>query len=255
MTVVQIQQERIGPTTKPAHRGAARKGLLLCGVLAPALYVAMLVAVPMQWEGYSSASQTVSELSAIGAATRTRWVVLGSIYALLTAAFALGVLESAGRSRALRAAGGVLVAQSLVSLFWPPMHLRGTEPTLTDTMHIAFAMAWLLLMVVAIGFGAAAFGRRFRLYSGATVAVFVVFGALTIPDGARIAANLPTPWVGVWERINIGASLLWLVVFAAALLRRPWCHRATDGGTSSPNASPRLAPSLEATGYGGGLRS
>jgi hypothetical protein len=102
-------------------------------------------------------------------------------------------------------------------------------------------------MLVIIGFGAAAFGRRFRLYSGATVAVFAVFGALTIPDGARIAANLPTPWVGVWERINIGASLLWLVVFAAALLRRPWYQRTADGGTGSPNASARLAPGLEAT--------
>jgi hypothetical protein len=88
-------------------------------------------------------------------------------------------------------------------------------------------LAWLLLMLLAIGFGAAAFGRRFRLYSGATVAVFVVFGALTVPDAARIAANLPTPWVGVWERINIGAAMLWLVVFAAALLRRPWSQRNT----------------------------
>jgi hypothetical protein len=134
------------------------------------------------------------------------------------------------------------------------MHLRGTEPTLTDTMHIAFAMAWLLLMVVAIGFGAAAFGRRFRLYSGATVAVFVVFGALTIPDGARIAADLPTPWVGIWERINIGASLLWLVVFAVALLRRPWSQHAADVVTGSPNAGHWLAPGREATGHGG-LRS
>ena len=221
MTAVQIQQERIGPTMKPAHRGVARTGLVLCGVLAPALYTAMLVVVPMRWEGYSSASHTVSELSAIGAPTRTLWVVLGIGYALLTTAFGLGVLASAGRSRSLRAAAGVLIAQSLISLLWPPMHLRGTELTLTDTMHIAFAMAWLLLMLIAIGFGAAAFGRRFRLYSGATVAVFVVFGALTIPDGARIAAGLPTPWVGVWERINIGASLLWVVVLAVALLRRP----------------------------------
>jgi len=243
MTAVQIQQERIGPTTKPARRSVARKGLLLCGVLSSALYVAMLVFVPIAWEGYSSTAQTVSELSAIGAPTRTLWVVLGSVYTLLTAAFGLGVLESAGRSRALRVAGGVLIAQSIVNLLWPPMHLRGTEPTLTDTMHIAFAMAWLLLMLVAMGFGAAAFGRRFRLYSGATVAVFVVFGALTMPDGARIAANLPTPWVGVWERINIGASLLWLVVFAVALLRRPWYHRATDGGTGSPSAlAARAAP-------------
>jgi hypothetical protein len=36
---------------------------------------------------------------------------------------------------------------------------------------------------------------------------------------ARIAANPPTPWVGVWERINISVFLLWVVVLAVALLR------------------------------------
>jgi hypothetical protein len=30
---------------------------------------------------------------------------------------------------------------------------------------------------------------------------------------------LPTPWMGVWERINIYAYMLWVVVLATALLR------------------------------------
>jgi hypothetical protein len=38
-------------------------------------------------------------------------------------------------------------------------------------------------------------------------------------DGRRISANLPTPWVGVWERIRIGIFLLWIVVLAVILLR------------------------------------
>ncbi len=81
-------------------------------------------------------------------------------------------------------------------------------------------------MMLAIGFGAAAFGMRFRLYSIATLVILVVFGALTGMNGPRIAANLPTPWVGVWERINIGVFLLWVVALATALLRAP-------GGTAS----------------------
>jgi hypothetical protein len=36
---------------------------------------------------------------------------------------------------------------------------------------------------------------------------------------ARVAANLPTPWVGVWERINLGVFLLCVVVLATKLLR------------------------------------
>jgi hypothetical protein len=101
------------------------------------------------------------------------------------------------------------------------MHLRGAEFTLTDTMHIVMAMVTVLLMLLAIGFGAAAFGKRFRLYSIATMVILVAFGALTGLDGPRIAGNLPTPWVGVWERINIGAYLLWVVVLAMTLLRAP----------------------------------
>jgi hypothetical protein len=57
-----------------------RKILLVCGVLSSVLYVAMNVFVAMQWAGYSSASQTVSELSAIGAPTRPLWVPLGLVY-------------------------------------------------------------------------------------------------------------------------------------------------------------------------------
>ena len=52
--------------------------LLTCGILSSLLYVAMNVYFPMQWDGYSSASQTVSELSAVGAPTRPLWVLLGS---------------------------------------------------------------------------------------------------------------------------------------------------------------------------------
>ena len=60
-----------------------RKILLICGIVSSLVYVAMNVFVPMQWEGYSSASQTVSELSAIGAPTRPLWVPLGVAYTCL----------------------------------------------------------------------------------------------------------------------------------------------------------------------------
>ena len=65
-----------------------RKLLLTCGILSSLLYVAMNVFVPMQWELYSSASQTVSELSAIGAPTRRLWLLLVIPYTVL------GVIKS-----------------------------------------------------------------------------------------------------------------------------------------------------------------
>ena len=206
----------------------ALKLLLTCGILSPLLFVAMNAFVPTLFEGYSLTSQTVSELSAIGSPTRPLWFRLGTIYGLLFAAFGWGVWKSAGPSRPMRVAGALMVADGVISLFWPPMHLRGAEVTLTDTLHIVWTAVTGLLMMLAVGFAAAALGKRFRLYSIATLVIFFVFGALTGMDGPRVAANLPTPWVGVWERIIIAAQMLWIAVLAIILLRnRAAWQRAT----------------------------
>lgn len=201
-----------------------RKILLIYGILASLLYVAMNILVPMVWEGYRSASQTVSELSAIGAPTRQFWLWLAIPYSMLMAAFGGGVWLSAGRNLRMRVVGVLITTNAVIGLFWPPMHLRGSEFTLTDGLHIAFSMVTVLIFVLEIGFGAAAFGNQFRLYSIATLIVMIEFGILTGLDGPRIAANLPTPWVGVWERISIGAYMLWVVILAIALLR----HQVTE---------------------------
>lgn len=201
-----------------------RKLLLVCGILSSVLYAAMNVVAAMQWEGYSSMSQTVSELSAIGAPTRGLWLTMAFPYTLLVAAFGYGVWISARRNRSLRVVGAVLLLDGVIGLAWPPMHLREVlaagGATLTDTMHIVFTILTVMLMLLAIGFGGTALGKRFRAYSIATVLVLVWCGALTAPAAPRIQANLPTPWVGVWERINIGVFLLWVVVLAVSLLRR-----------------------------------
>ena len=105
-----------------------RKVLLVCGVLSSLLYVAMNVFVAMQWEGYSSASQTVSELSAIGAPTRPLWVLLGFALQLAGDRLRMGRLGvGSSKPRPCASLGGLMVAYGVVSLAWPfaPMHLRG----------------------------------------------------------------------------------------------------------------------------------
>jgi hypothetical protein len=51
------------------------------------------------------------------------------------------------------------------------------------------------------------------------------FGVLAFMDGPRIAANEPTPWVGLTERICVGAYILWMFVLSGALLCTPGCSR------------------------------
>lgn len=202
-----------------------RQILLICGVLSSILYLAMNVFVPMRLEGYSSVSQTISELSAVGVATRPLWVWLGAAYTLLVLAFGLGVWRSAGRNRPLRVVGGLMIAYAVTGLAWPfaPMHQReilaAGGGSLADTMHLVLGGVTGILYLSALGFGAAAFGKNFRLYSIVTILITVVFSALTGMAGPRIGADLPTPWVGVWERIFIGGFLVWIVVLAAILLR------------------------------------
>lgn len=204
-------------------RYSIRKALLVCGILSSILYVVINIIVAMQWREYDWVSQTVSELSAIGAPTRTLWIVLSTPYTLLMLAFAWGFWKSAQGNRLLRLASGLLMAYGALGVLWPlaPMHLRETlaagGATFSDTLHIALGAVTQLIYLLALGLTAAALGNKFRLYSIATFVLLLVFGVLTFLDAPNIATNQPTPLIGVWERIDIGLFLLWVVVLAIVL--------------------------------------
>jgi hypothetical protein len=198
---------------------AVQNVLLASGVLSSLAYVAANLVAAMRWDGYSFASQTISELSAIGAPSRPTWVVMGILYDVLLLAFGVGVWRCAHENRRLRVTAGMLLGIVVLGVLWPPMHLRGSVPTLTDTLHVVFASVVSLLILLAIGFGATVAGKGFRRYSIATIGLLLVFGTLSFLDAPRIAAGLPTPWVGVLERINLGGYLLWVAVLALVLLR------------------------------------
>jgi len=201
-----------------------RKFLLACGILSSLWYVGINIFVPTQYAGYSALTLTVSELSAIGAPTRIIWVLLAILYLLLLMAFGWGVLKSSAGDRQLRIAGSLIIAYCIMNFYWPPMHQREVIAagggSLTDTLHIVWAMMTLLFNMLLMGFGAAALRKRFRLYTIATWVVFIVFGVLTFTESPGIEANQPTPHLGIWERINMGAFLLWIIVFAIALLNK-----------------------------------
>lgn len=99
------------------------------------------------------------------------------------------------------------------------MTVRGTEGPLRNLMHIPATAVMSLPLVLSMGFGAAVLGKRFRWYSIATIVTVLVFGALTSLQAPQLAANQPTPWMGLTERINIYATMLWFAVLGIALLR------------------------------------
>lgn len=224
--------QKIGTASK------LRKVLLICGILASLLYVATDILAGMLWEGYSFSSQAISELSAIGAPTRPLVVTLGIIYDVLLIAFGLCVWVIAGGQRrsALRLVGGLLVGIGAIGFVWAPlfpMHLRGAEMTFTDTMHWVIAGVVVLLILGMIALGAIAYRRWFRLYSIGTLVTLLVVGMWSIfVGGAQIAAEQPTPFFGLMERITVYGYLAWVAVLAIVLLREETARRAMLKGSS-----------------------
>jgi hypothetical protein len=139
-------------------------------------------------------------------------------------AFAWGVWKSAEGNSKLRIAGGLLFIYGITGIFWPfaPMHMREVLAagggTMSDTMHLALAGVTQVTYLAALGLSAAALGRGFRIYSIITFLTLAVFGFLTFLEAPGVSANLPTPTIGIWERINIGVFLLWVIVLAATLI-------------------------------------
>lgn len=204
-----------------------RDMLLVSGVGAAALYLSMTILVGLRWEGYSNSARMVSELSAIDAPTRPLWLVLGVVYSGLAITFSWLVWRGGG-TRARRAVGALLLAQSVFGACWPPMHQRAVlaagGATLTDTLHLVWTGVTGVLFMAALACGAAAFGRRFRVYSLVTLLVVFGTGAWTGTYASAMQADLPTPMAGMWERTNIAAVMLWIAVLAVVLARQPAAH-------------------------------
>ena len=130
-----------------------KKFLLICGIISSLLYIGTDLLAAKLWEGYSAASQMVSEFIAINAPTRPLVVVLFFIYSLLIFAFGAGVWLSAEKKTALRLTAVGLIGKEVlgvvVTLFFP-IHLRGVEGTLSDTMHGVMTMVGNLFMLMAL---------------------------------------------------------------------------------------------------------
>jgi hypothetical protein len=209
-----------------APRVTPVQALLACGVLYSLTYaITNDVIAATSYSGYSRMSQAVSELSATGAPTRTFLKAMAPIGTLLIMAFGIGVWKSARGKRALRVTGGLLIAHGVTGLLWLPFPMTSREEMINGTVpandvgHIVLTAVTVLLIVSEIGFAAAAFGWRFRIYSILTAATVLVFGALTGIESPKVPAGDPTPWMGFYERVSVYAWLLWVAVLAIILLR------------------------------------
>jgi hypothetical membrane protein len=214
----------------------SRRALLVCGVLSPLLYAFADGLSGLRWEDYRFRDFTISELGAIGSPSRFLFTTLLIPTYLLLLGFGIGVWRSADGRRRVRVVGGVLAGLAVLALgvgLFVPMRPRGTEQGTAGMLHVVEGTLWMLGLLTAMGFCATAFERRFRLYTVATIGVVLIFLAWTGVQGPRIEAGLPTPGLGIIERIWWYAYQLWFAVLAVKILREP----PAEGMGSLPEAA------------------
>ena len=223
MTATTIPHDRAG-TVAPPLPGARtlQYALLVAGALSSLLYITADLVAVLRYPGYSILDQTISELSAIGAPTGELWSTFGTAYGILFIAFTVAVFRESPNNAPLRLAAIVLLTFVLSGLLWTlfPMHQRGAPRNWQDAGHLILGGVSALLFICLTGFGAMALGKRFRAYSFATMIVVILTAVPVFMWAERVAANQPTPWLGLVERIMMYAYLLWIAVMSSALTRR-----------------------------------
>ena len=197
------------------------KFLLICGILSSLLYCIADILGGTIWVGYNFTSQYVSELLAINSPSRTLVFPLFIVDNFLVIAFGFGVWISAQKKLLIQIIGYLLIGIGIIGLITTiffPMHLRDSDKTYTDTMHIVMSVIGVILILLAIGFGIAAYKNWFRFFSVGILLTFILPAIPSLLVGIRNITVQSTPWVGIMERSNIYGYLLWVLVLAIILM-------------------------------------
>jgi hypothetical protein len=224
----------LAPITKTRDR--LRKVLLACGPLAALEYIGWHELAALRWEGYGRLSNAISELHFTGTPSKSfldPWQ--GWVDSALLAAFGIGIWLSAQGSRSLRLIGAVMIVPAAMIPLW----MIFGEASIAA--HLALVGVGILCWLVAMGFGAAALGKRFRIYSVVSLATVVGFFALGFSYVPEANAGRPTPFLGLYERIGFSAYFLWMSVLAVALWRRSTIKEAGGDLEDHRRASAALA--------------
>ncbi|MFI7543419.1 DUF998 domain-containing protein [Actinoplanes sp. NPDC049599] len=222
---------------RPPSRRPSR--LLLAGLLAGPLFTAVhVVAGVVKGHGYSPLRHPVSSLALgpQGWAQIANFVVCG----------VLVVLFAAGLRRALRPGPGALAVPLLVTIWG--VGLIGAGMFLTDpvagyptaatplTWHgrlhdLAFSLPGFAALTLAMLTAGVAFGRRGAgWFAGYSVLSGVAFGVLFVL--ATMGFSGVEPWAsaaGMWQRVCVSVSWLWLVLLAVKLRRATPPNRDHSG--------------------------
>jgi hypothetical protein len=203
-----------------------RRFLLGCGLLAPLVYFGTVVLGGLLRPGYSHMAHAISELIATGAPNTALLIPLFTLYDILLAAFGAGLLllinadpNARGRRSGAWGALALVVAGLLgvvMNLFFP-QDPGGPPVTLAGTIHVVLAGVLSLgtmLAILCTGMWLRQLPglRAYWRYSLVSLAVVLISGGL---GAAAIATS--SPYLGLVERVTIGAFIQWVFVIGLKL--------------------------------------
>lgn len=201
--------------------------LMLCGILAPIVYVVTVLLGGILSPGYNHIAQPVSDLIAAGSPNKSILDLLFALYNLLVIAFSIGLVQyvrsdQQNRRRVMGTVGAFfLLAQGifgLLTLFFPEdMGGMSAGISRTGMMHIVFAglssiTTMFTILLMGFWFQTSAHWQKYGRYSFISVGVVLVSGGLA---AASVATG--SSYGGLVERITIGGFLQWLFVISLAL--------------------------------------
>ena len=192
---------------------------LFCGILSTAIYIVADSICALVYPGYSYTSQAISELSAIGSPTTQLWKMLTFLFDPLIMAFGLGVFLSS-KKWLQKVTGTLLILFGISGYAWLffPMNMRGNIGSVSDTGHLVLSVITVILLTLILAFGSDTVGKKFRIYSIATILVMLFFGFLVGQMAPKVAAQESTPWMGIYERISVFSPMIWMSILAANLI-------------------------------------
>jgi hypothetical protein len=129
-----------------------------------------------------------------------------------------------------------LIASALLSYLGGTlfqMDPRGVQGSVRTMWHERATAVMVVAMLLCMAVGAFACGTRFRVYSLGTLVTVLVFAGVTLQQANALAAHEPAPYVGLIERVNIYAWMVWVATVAVAL----WQPASTSRATIDVNSS------------------
>ena len=199
-----------------------QKTISIFGIIAPIIFVVTIVVGGLITPGYSHLSQSISELVISGAPNKLYLDISFSINYVLSCIFGFG-LFSVFRSKAspLNSSTGlvgfvilgVIAVLSFLSSNFFTMNLPGTPPTTSGTIHLILVGLESIGSMVAILLVGLWFRRvgssGHSIYSIVTLLIVFATGIMTL-----VATTQGSSYVGLSERLTIGAFALWSFVIA-----------------------------------------